>query len=329
MYNEGIKTFLAGEDLAARRRIKIKAGTVTTPPEVAYADAGEDYIGVTEYAVESGDLVACRLNTYPGTFEVECIVDSAIARGTVLYGANDGMVSDASSGSAQGIALEAGADNQHIEMAPWNVKSTTAATVSIADSGSLITGTTVEAALAEIMQGIKTAQHTIAPTIICLEDGTALGKFADGETGVGWAQLSNKDLAIRWNNQATPDDIIMQFVMPQDFNDEANVVLHLMGAIVKAGADEADSPVITAEAYFSEVGADPAADTDCGGDSGEFLTTADAAYQEKTLTITAANAPAAPCVLTCVLHPKDGQLPADDFVLLTPWLEVTRKCLTA
>jgi hypothetical protein len=329
MYNEGIRTFLAGEDLEARRRVKIKSATTTTPPEVVYADAGEDYIGVTEYAVESGDPIACRLNTYPGTLEIECVVDSEIARGTVLYGANDGKVSDAASGTAQGIALEAGADNQHIEVAAWNVKSTTAATVSVADSGSLITGTTVEAALAEIMQGIKTAQHTVVPSQIRLEDGTELGKFADGASGVGWAQLSNKDLGIRWNNQATPDDIIMQFVMPQDFNDEANVVLHLMGAIVKAGADEADSPVVTVEAYFSEVGANPAADTDCGGESGEFLTTADAAYQEKTLTITAANAPAAPCVLTCVLHPKDGQLETDDFVLLTPWLEVTRKCLTA
>lgn len=328
MYNEGIKTFLAGENLAARRRVKIKSGTVTAPPEVVYADAGEDYIGVTEYAVPLGDLVACRLNTYPGTFEVECIVDSAIARGTVLYGADDGRVSDAAAGTAQGIALEAGEDYQHIETAPWNVKATTASTVSVADTAGLIAGATVEAALAEIMQGIKTGQHVIVPSAIRLEEGTALGKFEDGATGVGWAQLSNKDLAIRWNNQATPDDIIMQFVMPRDFNDEADVVVHLMGAIVKAGADEADSPALTVEAYFSEVGAAPAADANCGGDSEEFLTTAGAAWQEKILTITAANAPAAPCVLTCVVHPKDGELPADDFVLLTPWLEVTRKCLT-
>jgi hypothetical protein len=80
MYNEGIRTFLAGEDLEARRRVKIKSATTTTPPEVVYADAGEDYIGVTEYAVESGDPIACRLNTYPGTLEIECVVDSEIAR---------------------------------------------------------------------------------------------------------------------------------------------------------------------------------------------------------------------------------------------------------
>jgi hypothetical protein len=72
----------------------------------------------------------------------------------------------------------------------------------------------------------------------------------------------------------------------------------------------------------------PEADADCGGTSGEFLTNADAAWQEKTLTIAAADVPAAPCVLTLVMHPTDGQLGTDDFVMLHPWLEVTRKCLT-
>lgn len=328
-WNEGIKTFTAGEDLEARRRVKIKSGTTTTPPEVVYADAGEDFIGVTEYAVLDGSPVAIKMNNAPGTFEIECAVDSAIARGTVLYGAADGKVSDASSGTAQGISLEAGVDGAIIEVAPWNVKATNAGTVSVADSSSLITGATVEAALAEIMTGIKTAQCALFPQLIAAEDGTALPKFADGASGVGWAQLSNKELALRWNNNATPDKVALQFVMPQDLDDSKAAVLHLMGAIVKAGADETDSPVFTVEAYFSTAAADPGADDNCGGETGEFLTTANANWQEKTLSIALADVPAAPCVLTLVLNPKDGQLGTDDFVLLTPWLEVTRKCLTA
>lgn len=328
-WNPGVKTFIAGEALAAYRRVKISPGTVTDPPEVVYAAAGEDFIGVTQYAVEIGADVAVKMNNGPGTFEIECAVSAAIARGTVLYGAASGKVSDASSGSAQGIALEAGVDGAVIEVAAWNVKSTTAGTVSIADAGGLITGVTVEAALAEIMQGIKTAQYTLFPQAIYLEDGTVLTKFADGANGVGWTQLANKDIALRWNNQATPDDIALQFVMPQDLNNGADVVLHLMGAIVKAGGAEADSPKFTVEAYFSEVGAAPGADVDCGGDSGEFLTAATNTYQEKTLALALANVPAVPCVLTLILHPKDGELPADDFILLTPWLEVTRKCLTS
>ena len=51
-----IQTFYAGEALAAKRRVKINTAspaTTTDPPEVVYSDAGEDYIGVTEYAAAS------------------------------------------------------------------------------------------------------------------------------------------------------------------------------------------------------------------------------------------------------------------------------------
>ena len=34
MFNEGIRTFTAYEDLEARRRVKIKSSTTKTPPEV-------------------------------------------------------------------------------------------------------------------------------------------------------------------------------------------------------------------------------------------------------------------------------------------------------
>ena len=161
MENPGILTFKAGEDLEAKRRVKIESGTTNDPPEVVYADAGEDSIGVTEYAVDDGDMVAVKLWTAPGSFEIECDVSSAIARGTVLYGAADGKVSDASSGSALGVANEVGSDNAHIEVLPWNVKSTTAATVSIADSGGFTATATVEAALAEIYQDLLSAQRFI------------------------------------------------------------------------------------------------------------------------------------------------------------------------
>lgn len=117
MWNEGKKTFKAGEDLEAKRRVKIESGTTTTPPGVVYADAGEDFIGVTEYAVNDGDDVTIKLKSAEGTFEVECLIDSAIAIGASLYGAADGMLSDAVSGSVQATALEAAAaDNEHIEV---------------------------------------------------------------------------------------------------------------------------------------------------------------------------------------------------------------------
>jgi hypothetical protein len=326
MMNEGIRTFTANGALGAKVRVKITAASTTTPPQVEVAGAGEQHIGITEYAVADGAVVAVRLRTYPGTHEG--IASEALAVGATLYAAASGKIKDTSDGTAIGIALEeATANGDIIEFIDFTVISTAAANVSIADAGSLITGVTVEAALAEIMQGIKTAQYTITPTHMAVEDGTALTVFADGASGVGWTQLSSKELALRWNNQATPDDIIVQFVMPQDLNDAAAAVLHLAGTIVKAGGAVVDSPKVTVEAYFSEIGAAIGADANCGGDSTEF--TADGTYEEATLTLAAGDVPAAPCILTCVIHPKDGELGTDDFVMLTPWLEVTRKCLTA
>ena len=44
---EGARTFINGEAarIEAYRRVKVKSGTTTTPPEVVYADAGEAAIG--------------------------------------------------------------------------------------------------------------------------------------------------------------------------------------------------------------------------------------------------------------------------------------------
>jgi hypothetical protein len=328
MREGSVGTFTANGAIGDKIRVKLTAGSTTNPPQVEVAGVGEQHIGISEYAAADTDLISIRFRTAPGT--QEATASKVITQGSVLYGAAAGKVSDASSGTAIGLAIEAASGDGHvIEIIDFTVISTTAASISIADSGNIITGVTVEAALAEIMTGIKTAQYSLFPQAMTMEDGTALTIFADGASGVGWTQLASKELALRWNNQATPDDIAISFVMPQDLNDAADVILHLMGAIVKAGGAEADSPVFTVEAYFGVPGAAPGADANCGGDSGEFLTAATDTWQEKTLTIAAADVPASPSVLTLVLHPKDGQLGTDDFVLLTPWLEVTRKCLTA
>lgn len=329
MYNEGIKTFTASGAIGAKIRVKLTASSTTSPPQVEVAGAGEQHIGITEYAVADGGLVAVRLRTYPGTHEGTATISSAIEVGTVLYGAASGKISDASNGTAIGIACEAASSsNDIIEFIDFTVISTTAAEISIADSGNKIDGVTVEAALAEIMVGIKTAQYTIQPDFICLEDGTALTKFADGASTVpGFHQYSNKDVGIRWNNDAAPGELAVHFTMPQDVNDAANVVVHILGTIIKAGGSLADNPVFTVEAYFSGATDAPGADTNCGGSSSEF--TADGTLEEATLTLTAANVPASPQSLTLLLHPADGELGTDDFFMSAVWLEATRKCLTS
>jgi len=326
MFNEGIKTFTANGALGAKVRVKITAASATTPPQVELAGAGEQHIGITEYAAATGAAVAVKLRTYPGSHEG--IASEAIAVGATLYGAAAGKISDTSSGTAIGIALEeATANGDIIEFIDFTVISTTAANISIADAGNIITGVTAEAALAEIMVGMKTAQYQIQPDFMCAEAGAAIGAFAsEAQATFGNTQISNKDVGIRWNNHATPGDMAVHFTMPQDLDDGAALVLHLLGTVLKVGGAVVDSPVVTVEAYFSGVGDAPAADDNCGGDSSEF--TADGTLEEGTLTITAGNLPASPQALTLILHPKDGELGTDDFFLAGIWLEGKRKCLT-
>lgn len=316
-WNVGPKTFKAGEDLESRRRVKIESGTTNDPPEVVYADAGEDFIGVTEYDVSDGDAVSVKLNSSPGSFEVECVIDSAIARGTVLYGADDGKVSDASSGTAQCIALQApGADNEHIEVAFWNVKSTTAATVSVADSGSLITAVTVEAALAEIFTHIQSAQQFIPiPLVTVLEsdatNATALTSsttpvfdMADGDT--------DSALVLTWV-ASNSDAIIFQTPLPPNIDVASDVVVHFRA---KSGG-ATDTPVIASDAYFNE------GDTKVEDDSAAL----GAAYAEKMITIAAADVPAGAQTLTVELTP--GAHTTDTIVLSAIWIEYTGTTLTA
>lgn len=321
MYNEGVRAFTCGEDLEARRRVRISAGTTTTPPQIVYADAGEDFIGVTEVAAGSGNTVSVKLNNSPGTFEIECSASSAIARGTVIYGDADGRVSDASSGTAQGIALEAGVTYQHIEVALWNVKSTTAATVSIADASGHTTKTTVEAALEEIYNHIESPHSTILVPLgsLTLEGGSALAQFADSATGTlpGFAQISNKELVLQWNNNSAASGasgfqkVAFSVPLPQNLNASADVEIHIWAKL--SGAN--DSPDLVTECFFD------AGDTDCAGtdpsaSGGTTLT-------EHICTIAGTNVSTPPATLTVIFGPQDAELDDDDLLVYGVWLEYT------
>lgn len=326
-YVEGIKTFTAGEDLAAHRRVKIDSGVATADPaEVVYADAGEDFIGVTEYAATDGDLVAVKLCTGPGSFEIEAIVDSAIALGTVLYGAADGKVSDASSGSAQGICSEPGTivDNAVIEVIAWNVKSTTAATVSVADSGTIITGTTVEAALAEAFTHIKSIQHFIPIPLTSLREATnfdvsniaanggllasdttpilsAINDATDGCQRVTWAAGNN-------------DQVIFQTPLPPNLDVTKDIVIHFR--IASGGTTNAVG--FTLASFFNE------GDTSIADTSTTNQTTS---YAEKIATIAAADVPAGAQTLTVGLTPVAHT--TDTMNLTGIWIEYAGTTLTS
>jgi hypothetical protein len=322
--NAGKKTFIAGEALAAKRRVKIKSGTTTTPPEVVYSDAGEDYDGVTEYAVLIAADVEVVLKNTGGTFEIECTVSGAIARGTVLYGANDGKVSDASSGSAIGKSLEAAVTGQIIECVLDNVKSTTAGTVSIADSDGFTTTATVEAALAELYQNAISIQGFIPISLMSLREVSTMavgniaangGILASDTTPilqpVNGATAGAQEVAWASSNN---DPVAFQISLPPDLDDTADLVLHTR--IKSAGTSDAVGFTVTS--YFNETGA-------AVSDTSETNQTA--TWGEKVTTIAAADVPAGAQTLTVSLTPVAHT--TDIMHLSALWLEYKTKIKTA
>lgn len=200
--------------------------------------------------------------------------------------------------------------------------------LTLVDAAGHFTVDTVAEALAQLAVGAKTAQYVIQPAAITLETGAPTAVFANAGAD-GFTQLTNKEVALRWNNGANPTKMAARFIIPPDLDPAADIVVHFLGAIIKAGGAEADSPTITCEGYFAALGAAMLADANCGGVSGEFLTAQTDKYQEKTLAIALADIPAVASVLTLIFNPTDGELPADDFALAGVWLEVTRRILAA
>jgi hypothetical protein len=107
--NLGAKAFVAGEELEAYRRVKLSAGSGS---QVEYADAGEDFIGITAAKALQNDFVTINLKTRGRTFKLVAL--DAISAGANFYGADDGKIAAAESGSVIGKALEASANDLEV-----------------------------------------------------------------------------------------------------------------------------------------------------------------------------------------------------------------------
>lgn len=326
-FTQGPVTFTAGEELAEYRRVKLKAGTAT-PASVEYADAGEDFIGITMDNAEDGDLITVAPLTREGTFLLTAA--GAITALADVYGADDGKVDDTSSGTAYFKALEAAtAAGDIIECILHPGVSTTAATVSIADSDNHTLKATVEAALAEIYQHILTAKGIIdIPMPVIEADGTALAVFGDGASATPGYCATAEGMGIRWNNHANPDPVAVKVMVPPDMDAGSDAVLHILAA--KTGNDAGDATKFTVQAFNNDVDALYDADADFGGDTSAMTAEATAkTVQEVTLTLANANLTAYPVAIEFTMQPKDGTIDTDDVILLKAWVEYQRKILTA
>lgn len=295
-YIHGVPTFLAGEDLAARRRVKIESGTTNDPPEVVYADAGESAIGVTEYSVSDGEYVAIRPLNMEGSQEVECVISSAIARGAALYAADDGKITDEQSGAIICVAVEAAAaDNDHIEV------------IFLSENG-----------LNQIVTHVVSAQNFIPVPLTNLME-TDASNTVDflGPATTPVLDLANGDtdssLAVTWA-ASNSDPIVFQTPLPPNLDVSADVVVHLLASM--GGAT--DTPTIASDAYFN-VG-DTKVEDASAAITGTTVT-------EYTITIAAADVPAGAQTLSVELTP--GAHTTDTVIIHAIWIEYTGTVLTS
>jgi hypothetical protein len=329
MYNKGPATFTANGALGARVRVKLTSASTTDPPQVEIAGAGEQHIGYTEYAVATGALVAVESRT--GSFIKEVVSAEAFAVGATLYAAAAGQVKDTSQGSAIGIAVEeATASGEVVQMIDFGVLSTTGATVSLADSGSFTSATTIEAALAEIYQNLVTAKGIInIPTPAFDSAGVALAAFVSADAVTAGYCVTAKGLGIRWNNHATPGPAVgIKVAVPPDADVAANMVLHILAA--KTGATIGDATTFTVLAYNNVVGAAYDADSNFGGATDAMVGDATAkSVQHLTRTLALADLAAYPAAMELTIKPANSTLGTDDVILLAAWIEYKKAILTA
>jgi hypothetical protein len=322
-YNNGIRAYTANGALTQYMRVKLTAGSTTTPPQVEAAGAGEQHIGFVQRDAADGAIVSVSLRNNNGT--KQAIAAGAITQGATIYGAAAGTVDDTSSGSAIGQAMTAAtASGDIIEVVDFSVLSTTAATVSIADSGGFTSTATVEAALAEIYQDIFTVQNYIPIPLMSLKETTnfdvgaiaanggvlasdttpilsAINDATDGCQRVTWAASNN-------------DQVTFQVALPPDLDTSADVVIHFR----TASGGTTDAVGFTVDSFFNE------GDTKVTDTSETNQTTS---YAEKIATIANADIPSGAQTLTVGLTPVAHT--TDTLNLTAIWIEYKRSIRTS
>lgn len=185
---------------------------------------------------------------------------------------------------------------------------------------------TAQADIDALQADALTAQACIPlPITTWLADGVPLVAFADG-TQNGLALVDSEAIAFRFNPVGQDTSTLgITVPLPQDMDDTADVVLHVMCA--RIGASDVTT-VLAGQAFFHTIGAAHTADADAITVDSAAIDAATTVLEDVTLTIAAADVPAAPCDVTLLFAPS-AALDADDLIVTSAWLEYTRKLLTS
>ncbi len=209
-----------------------------------------------------------------------------------------------------------------------------ASAVAIADAGTFTAATDVETALQEIYQQLLSVQRDVEvpsfPTGGILAAGTPMAAWADnaGASAPGVTLTSSESVGIRWNNFATQTAVWYRAHFPQNVDDAAVIVMHAMASKIGATLDNATTFTVTA--FVQAPGTLHNADSNIGGATSAM--TGDATSltsQEVTLTLAAAEIPAAPFAISFSIKPTDGTLDDDDVLLEDVWFEIKSKLVAS
>jgi hypothetical protein len=273
--------------------------------------------GAVNAAVNYGTFGVGYTGTAPKPGQVVFVVDNQTVS----------IDSDSSQRGIAGLCVEQRNGMAYVAMGPQVVGMIAIAAAEAADLDQAQTDiNTAEAAIDALEADALSAQAFIPiPLTSWLDGGAPMAAFVDGSVN-GVALVDSEVVGFRFNPVGEDTSVLSTSVaLPPDLDDAADVVLHVAAARIGA-ADT--TTVLSGGAFFQTMGAAYDADADAITVDSAALAAATKVVTEYTLTIAAADVPAAPAVLTLTLAPS-AALDADDLVICGTWIEYTRKLRTA
>jgi hypothetical protein len=218
-----VKTFTATEALAIHRRVKLTSASGTA---VEYADQSDSdsYIGTVLKAASLGASVPISLRSQEKT--EKGVAADTFAAGAALYAADDGKISDTSSGNCIGTALEAAtAAGDVVEWLPdlgGSASAISRASITQEDAESY------PVPLSEMR--VHDAPSTVLPAAAANDD---LGCIA-GTYGTTNQMLQTVD----FGETTTTAYARFQFALPPEYQDGETVTLVANAGMITAIADD-------------------------------------------------------------------------------------------
>jgi hypothetical protein len=292
----------------------------TAFPIMGVSNASQDNRTGSEAGGLAGNLL---VEISYGVFGFDILGDDPMP-GQVVFAVDNQTVSTDSDTDTRGIAgyvTEVRDDQAFVLLGPTVAGQIVIAAAEAADLD------TAQADIDELQADALTAQAFIPIPITSWTEvtGAPVAVFADGTVN-GLSLVDSEALGYRFNpvGQDT-SELVTSVPLPPDLDDAADIVLHVL--CFRIGASDVTT-VLAGKAFFQTVGAAHTADSDAITIDSAAIDAATTVVEEVTLTIDAADVPAAPANLTLTLAPS-AALDADDLVICGTWIEYTRALLTA